>query len=533
MNVEELYDIYNTLKDAGDKISEHSKEYEKVIKATRLGPKEKKLSTDIIKTFFSSFPAQQSKALSAIFDLCEDEDKNIRIGAMKALPSFCNDTLSHLVKITEVMGQMLGVDDPTEQTCATNAFYEVLKKDPVSVINNVFLIIQSPDLLPIARYRCFQFILTKVKQLDSSIMTTEVQDLMITNIKVALNNCIADEFVLLISYLVSTNLVKSFVGQQEITQIILQQIEIDKDFKPYQANGKAHFTNRLVTCVKFILPFFSAKNESTQLVKYYCDKVLDQWEAIGALNNGIQYQTGIAQQLAIMAPFCGSLENPTKQVETIFNVLQLYMPQPPENTSSNEMPEFNFSIVESLLCAFHALARQCPEFLTEDPARLKDFRARLLYFSRGIQGCKKVLSLNATDKVFNAEEKRIREMCPQLLTNIQTLVKDLFYTPPVYKCKITLSFTKKEEASAKAAAEQKPVVEAVAAVGNKRHVPITFENSSNGASHQNAKRGGFTGDKKIYTPPSGKFSQNFQRGRGGGWYRGGRGRGGYRGGYRN
>lgn len=87
---------------------------------------------------------------------------------------------------------------------------------------------------------------------------------------------------------------------------------------------KIYFLN-LINAIYLIDLFvcIQAKNESTQLVKYYCDKVLDQWEAIGALNNGIQYQTGIAQQLAIMAPFCGSLENPTKQVETIFNVLQV------------------------------------------------------------------------------------------------------------------------------------------------------------------------------------------------------------------
>nr|CAH7723115.1 unnamed protein product [Callosobruchus chinensis] len=32
------------------------------------------------------------------------------------------------------------------------------------------------------------------------------------------------------------------------------------------------------------------------------------------------------------------------------------------------------SYIECLLYAFHRLARQCPDFLTADPAVLKDFR---------------------------------------------------------------------------------------------------------------------------------------------------------------
>lgn len=66
------------------------------------------------------------------------------------------------------------------------------------------------------------------------------------------------------------------------------------------------------------------------------------------------------------------------------------MPLPPptsEETNGNcsttetEM-RLEFTYVESLMYAFHQLARQNREFLTENADRVKDFRSRyLLYFT--------------------------------------------------------------------------------------------------------------------------------------------------------
>lgn len=125
-------------------------------------------------------------------------------------------------------------------------------------------------------------------------------------------------------------------------------------------------------------------------------------------------------------------------------ILQLYMPSPPEDTSTSTAPAFDFSSVESLLFAFHRLARQCPDFLTQDPQVLKDFRSRLMYFSQGVQGCLKSMNTNK-GKVLSQELQKQQKVAPRLLNNINTLIKDLFYQPPVYKCNVTLSFKGDEE----------------------------------------------------------------------------------------
>ena len=115
------------------------------------------------------------------------------------------------------------------------------------------------------------------------------------------------------------------------------------------------------------------------------------------------------------------------------------MPPPPENADVYKMPNLEFSFVECLMFAFHRLARQCPDFLTHDPQILKDFRARLVYFSRGVQGCNKVVTTKSSESL-DATNAAKAKIAPSLLININVLIKDLFYQPPMYKCNITLSF---------------------------------------------------------------------------------------------
>lgn len=114
-------------------------------------------------------------------------------------------------------------------------------------------------------------------------------------------------------------------------------------------------------------------------------------------------------------------------------------PSPSSDTDETAMPDFDFSLVECFLYAFHQLARQCPDFLTHDPLVLKDFRARLLYLARGVQSCVQALKKPDTE----LPEKH-RNSYPKLFSNLNVLIKDLFYQPPMYKCKVALSFLSAE-----------------------------------------------------------------------------------------
>lgn len=146
------------------------------------------------------------------------------------------------------------------------------------------------------------------------------------------------------------------------------------------------------------------------------------------------------------------------------------MPLPPAaeetngagSTTETEL-RLEFTYVESLIFAFHQLARQNREFLTENAERIKDFRSRynhgslikyskpnffsyrdrLQYFARGVQGYMKKLRESLQGKSADQlkdEESRIKVTALRTTSNINSLIRDLFRNPPSYKATVTLSF---------------------------------------------------------------------------------------------
>ncbi|KAF5290551.1 hypothetical protein FQA39_LY14680 [Lamprigera yunnana] len=495
---DKLYDNYNTLSDARDKVGEHSREFMEAIESTKGSEKEKKLATQIITKFFKNFSSLQDKAVEAIFDVCEDEDASIRIAGMKALPSICKDNKNYTVKVSDILAQLLQVEDPLEYNVACNSIMQIMKIDPKVVIKNLFKQANEPDSY--ARDKCFKFLVTKVKGLDKSMITHEVEDVIITEIKNSLHAVLAHEYVDLIEFLKTTRLSQSFTGQQELIQIAAEKAELNKDFDP--TDQDTNQVDRLITCIKLVIPYFSSKVESTKFVVYLCDKVLPKWSEIGKLEQGDLLQLALLRHLAELSINCGQLDNPSLYVVQIYQKLKDYMPPPPEDATNLTMPILNFSNVECLLYAFHKLARQCPDFLTHDPQVLKEFRSRLTYFSRGAQGCSKALSnFDIKERTLSEDEKKKRNVAPKVLNNINTLIRDLFYQPPKYQCSVKLSFKIEETAIKKIQEKSLPTT--------KRHVPITFE--TNGSGFNKHSRTNKSSDGvQLYTPPSGKFSNNFQ-----------------------
>jgi len=84
----------------------------------------------------------------------------------------------------------------------------------------------------------------------------------------------------------------------------------------------------------------------------------------------------------------------------------------------------------------------------------------------------------------NSEENAMKAIALKTTTNILSLIKDLFHTPPIYKSNIVLSWssTRKET----------PV---------KRHAPITFDGDAGGKMARKMD------DQVRYQPPSGKYSE--------------------------
>jgi len=129
-------------------------------------------------------------------------------------------------------------------------------------------------------------------------------------------------------------------------------------------------------------------------------------------------------------------------IHFLFHLFQTYMPLPPA-TEITDVPKLQFSHVECLMYAFHKLCKQTPEFLMKDPEQLKEFRLRLQYFARGIQGYIKKLReaiSGKTEEELKSEENQLKVVALKTTNNINTLIKDLFHSPPSFKSIIHLSW---------------------------------------------------------------------------------------------
>ena len=167
----------------------------------------------------------------------------------------------------------------------------------------------------------------------------------------------------------------------------------------------------------------------------------------------------------------GKLTNPGEAAKNVFDRLIDYMPlvscyfkwqwpvyewynqpklssQPPVNEDGSvaPSPSLEFTKVEALMFAFHRICRQAPTFLTEDEERLKDFKLRLQYLARGVTGyigkLREFLKTAGTKAkpADGQDDVKVKHIALRTNENIQTMIKDLFHSPPIYKASVTLSF---------------------------------------------------------------------------------------------
>ncbi|XP_052865903.1 apoptosis inhibitor 5 homolog isoform X1 [Anopheles cruzii] len=539
--IETLYKNYEILSDAKEKIAEHEAEYREILDAVKGSDKEKRLASQFIGKFFKHFPSLAERAINSQLDLCEDEDAQIRRQAIKDLPQLCRENTDHTPRIADILAQLLVTEDAVELQQAHQSLLTLAKYDAVGMLTGIFSQIVDGD--ETTRFRNFQFVNNKVMKLGSEVITKLVEDFIIAEIKKISQDVTADEFHMCMAILSQTKLSKTLPGHVELVNIAAEQADLKSD--PGVLASDDETVERFIQCSTEALPYFSSQVEATQFVKFMCEKFLQPnvWSLIGATDEHHQTQLRLLKVFAEMCGFCGTLEKATEKVQAIYDVLLEYMPTPPQDADLNDTPSFQFSHAECLLYALHTLGKQAIDFLTfpDDQAKLKDFRSRLQYLARGTQGYIKKLQeavKGKTTEEMKSDENQIKVTALKTTSNISTLIRDLFHSPPSFKSNVQLSWV---------VPKGKKVQQEDTKAGSKRHAPITFD--SNGKASGGSTAGGdpksakqskqSSGLQKMYTPPSGKYSAKIQsnyqskngsgrRPSGGGGGRGGGGGGGNR-----
>ncbi|XP_061705820.1 apoptosis inhibitor 5 [Cydia pomonella] len=530
-NIEKLYQNYGILADAKEDISKHEKEYTEILAAVKGSDKEKRLASQFIAKFFNSFPNLAEQAIEAQFDLCEDDDVAIRKQAIKDLPTLCKDNKDHTQRIADILAQLLQSDDATEINIVHNSLVTIVKSDPKGALVGLFSQIhqntEAEVVNEIVRERCIKFLATKVKQLGREIINKEVEEIIITECKKILEDVVAEEFEHIMDLLTWSRLGKTPAGKKELVQIVAALAFSPDDWHPEDTEH----VERIIQCTQHALPLFSPQVDSTQFVNFFCDYVLPKWKEIASPEGGSDYKLELLKIFAEITEHCGELEKPQEKIDTVYDLLINYLPEAPveeENTDKSESsaakpedskstPSLQFSHVECALFALHSLCRKAPEALGADAARLKAFRLRLQYTARLTQGYIKKLKEVTKEKKgddANSEENKLKVVALKTTSNINTLIRDIFRSPPSFKSRVQLSFlsknTEKQEKQSETPAD-KPDKHSPP----KRHRPITFDNGEEKSSPEKRARSGDR-NQKMYTPPSGKYSARLQRGAGAG-----------------
>lgn len=508
--VDKLYENYDILADPKNKASEHEAKYMEIIQSVKGDTSEKMLACQFIPRFLKDFPHLTSKALDAQLDLVEDDDVSIRKHAVKHLPSFCKDTKEFITKISDVLTQLLQSGDSGEIATVQTALMTILKLDVKCTVKGIFVQIGQTDDDAI-RKRAIQFLTTKFKFLPPELTPKDVEEYVLDSAKNAFESISGEDFLNLLPLLTNMKIAKTIPVQQTLVSIIAEQAELDAEFQP-DPDQIAGF----MQCVRQALPYFTPFVSSSQFVVYICLYIMPKLEEVMELEGGDEFSLDIIKLLSEISPFITKNEQIVESTEVLYEVLLRYIPLPPpidaENGAKVDEPNLQFTHIECLMYIFIQLLKLNTEFLTaaDNSERLKDLKARLQFLARGVQNGIKTfresLVSNKTKEV-KAEETKLKAIALRTMNNINSLIKDLFRSPPAFKTAITLSW--------------KPVTSTVSRSGL---LSIKREAEPSTEDRKLVKRDSKAG-RELYAPPSGKYSTNvnFNRSRGN-YYPRGRGR---------
>lgn len=232
---------------------QHSAEYIEILDAVKGSNKEKMLAAQFIGKFFKHFPDQHELAIDRQLDLCEDADSLIRRQAIKELPLFCKDNKENIARISDSLAQLLVAESGAELQQVYTSLEALCKLDAKATCTGLINQIVAGD--EAARERGLKYLSTKFLALGKELVTKEVEELLIGEIKKVLIDVSADEFHLCMTILGATKLGKTITGHNEMVQIAQEQAELTAVVSTVTYDDE--IVERFIQCATHALPYLS------------------------------------------------------------------------------------------------------------------------------------------------------------------------------------------------------------------------------------------------------------------------------------
>jgi len=486
ITVDRLYELYNVISESKGEAAKHEAEYEEILGGVKGDVGARKITAQFISRYFSTFPKLEEKSLDALFDLCEDDDSTIRRQSITSLGVVCRGKPELVPKVSDILAQLLQVDEPAEINCVNASIVALLRIHVKGTLTGLFYQLYN-NQSDVIRDRVLRFLLAKYQALSNDVFTKEIQVFIFQESKKFIPSATGSELSLLLDLCHQMSVCNTVSGKQQLHDVLMQQVDLEKPLsqKPEDITKTAEV---LLQAAKF----YNNQVKSTAMTAYLHSKVLPKLAAIEAalLVTGKPEHAGVTlsllQLLARVPMYAETVKEPKAAMEHVMKALMTVLPVPPATGAPGWEAEgganLQFSRVECLLYALQQLTKHCTDFFG-DADKLKDFRARLTYFSRGAQAYQKVLRdaiKGKTGDELKTEESKTKLIALKTTANITTIVKDFFHNPPAAKSSITLSWLLDEEKKA---------------AGEKRKAEIMSEEPAEKKS-----------SRKIYAPPKDKFS---------------------------
>ncbi|CAH1124429.1 unnamed protein product [Ceutorhynchus assimilis] len=415
----------------GHQLEQNSHVYQECIQGVKDSWPANKLTIQIISKFYKHFPHLQQQSLDCVLDLCENDDGQTRMHAIKYLSIICKDNLQDASYFAYLLSQFLQLGLPDYITVC-DSLGHLFKLSPLDSLDGIFKNISEIEEGAV-RDKTVDFIYSKLtKILIEKSDQQKVDELLLSKARHMVKDCSisTDEFMILMTYLVNTSWAK-LQGQQEIFQIIEDKIEIIESFQLDDVDC-------LDICMELIMPLFNNNGDSSRFVNYYCQKVLPKLQEILSLRNGDQYQIELLKQLTLMSSHCKKIS--IEALDCLLASLKEFIPVVPVD----ESPNLDFCNIECLLYTFHNLCKILPEFLLNDSEKLNGLRTNLQYLTFIVGDWDQTLKTKKycnLKKTLSQVDKIKLDLSLKIFDNLLEISKDFFNQPPVYNASVQLSFT--------------------------------------------------------------------------------------------
>ncbi|CAL9200338.1 unnamed protein product, partial [Musa hybrid cultivar] len=344
--VDRLYEFGERLNEAKDK-SEHVSDYEGIIAAVEGHcVKAKQLAAQLIPRFFKFFPGLSSRAVTALFDLVEEDDLGIRVQAIRSLPLLCKDTPEYVSKIVDVLGQLLTSEENVERDAVHKALMSLLRQDVKASLTALFRHVEIG--MENVREKVICFLKDKVFPIKAELLKPQVEmERHVTNlVKKSLQDVTGAEFKLFMDFLRSFSIFGVGVPPehiQELIEIIEGQADLDAQFNVEDIDH----IDRLISCMCMALPFFARGASSSKFLSYINKHILPVFDKLPE-----ERKLDLLKNVAVSSPYA-TAQDSRQLLPSIVTLLKKYMPR-----RKTEGPKYDY--LECLFFSFHHLAHKTP-----------------------------------------------------------------------------------------------------------------------------------------------------------------------------